>query len=100
MYVYALKFTKYCIRPMDFAVFVLSLLTYFEWSHTAIIYDTHNPLMRIQGDSLVLALRDDHTKWRPYPLSFDARLEVDHERMLLDASKYARGVKIIAQKYL
>ena len=56
--------------------------------------------MRIQGDSLVLALRDDHTKWRPYPLSFDARLEVDHERMLLDASKYARGVKIIAQKYL
>ena len=80
-----LKYTTY------FVVFILSLLSYFDWQHTAIVYDTHNPLMRIQGDSLVLALRDDPSKWRPFALSFDARTNFDYEEILKEASKYARG---------
>ena len=63
----------------------------FEWRHVAIIYDTYDVLMRIQGSSLVNNLRSDVNYPRPYDIPFQADKPQDFEAMVLEASQHSRG---------
>ena len=92
----------FSVLLLPVSVFITDFLSFFDWYHTAIIYDVYGILTRLQGLTLNTALRDDPRYPRPFVITFDARLTIDYDEMLLEASKYARGrcCSIIVENFM
>lgn len=74
-----------------FAVFFKAVMNHFSWRHIAIIYDTYDVLMRIQGTALKKSLVADAAYPRPYDITFDTRKNPNYAAMLNEAGRHARG---------
>ena len=74
---------------------IKALLERFGWRHVAILFHATDILLRLQGDSLRLALRKDPNYPMPYDFSYVPSDTTDHRQMLLTASRSARGELIM-----
>ncbi len=71
--------------------FFTSILDSFEWKHIAIIFDNHDVLMRVQGEAIRQALREDERYPRPYDIEFSTAHNPNFKSMIEEARQYARG---------
>ena len=64
----------------------------FGWKHVAILFDNADPLMRVQGNAIRTALREDPRYPRPYDIEFSTNKNPNFRSMLQEASRHARGL--------
>ena len=72
--------------------FFTAIMDQFQWKHVAIIFDNHDPLMRLQGDAIRTALREDPRYPRPYDIEFSTVKNPNFKAMIQEASQHARGI--------
>ena len=72
--------------------FFTAIMDHFHWKHVAIIFDNIDPLMRLQGDAIRTALREDPRYPRPYDIEFSTTKNPNFKAMMEEASQHARGL--------
>ena len=69
----------------------MTIMKEFDWRHLAIVYDTSDILMQVQGSALIKELRSDRSRPRPYDIAFDGSKSTNLDALLTEAAENARG---------